>query len=290
MAISGMAAEPAHTLIQITDVHIRAADEAAAEPVDTLVVLGRALDAVAQTGVRPAAVLFTGDLTEHGRPEEYQRLRSLVDPAMARIGVPAVYLPGNHDDRAAMLEHLLGAAASTAPLDQVVHLGALRVIAMDSTVPGRAYGELSGEQLAWLRTELRTPAPDGTVLALHHPPLPTPVPLSGAIELRNRDELAEVIAGADVRVVLAGHTHVVSAGALAGIPVWTGGGIAPTIDSLEPDGALRGLSCPSLSRIDLFDNSTLISSIPFDAAEVAYVPSETMRPRIAELQAQVPTG
>ncbi|HEY0573844.1 MAG TPA: metallophosphoesterase [Pseudonocardia sp.] len=285
-----MAAEPAYTLIQITDVHIRAADEAAGEPVDTLVVLSRALDAVMQTRVGPAAVLFTGDLVEHGRPEEYQRLRSLVEPAIARIGAPAVYLAGNHDERAALREHLLGEPPSSRPLDQVRQVGGLRVIAMDSTVPGRAYGELSGDQLAWLRAELATPAPDGTILALHHPPLPTAVPLSGAIELRNRDELAQVIAGTDVRVVLAGHTHVVSAGVLAGVPVWTGGGIAPTIDSLEPDGALRGLSCPSVSRIDLFDNSALISSIPFDAGEVAYVPSETMRPRIAELQAQLPTG
>jgi 3',5'-cyclic-AMP phosphodiesterase len=285
-----MTAEPAYTLIQITDVHIRTADEAAGEPVDTLVVLSRALDAVDQTGVRAAAVLFTGDLVEHGRPEEYQRLRSLVEPAMARIGVPAVYLPGNHDDRAALREHLLGEAPSTGAFDQVAHLGDLRVIAMDSTVPGRAYGELRADQLAWLRAELASPAGHGTVLALHHPPLPTPVPLSSVIELRNRDELGEVIAGTDVRVVLAGHTHVVSAGVLAGVPVWTGGGIAPTMDSLEPDGALRGLACPSVSRIDLFDNSALISSIPFDAPELAYVPSETMRPRIAELQAQLPTG
>jgi len=285
-----MAAEPAHTLIQITDVHIRAADEAAAEPVDTLVVLGRALDAVAQTGVRPAAVLFTGDLTEHGRPEEYQRLRSLVDPAMARIGVPAVYLPGNHDDRAAMLEHLLGAAASTAPLDQVVHLGALRVIAMDSTVPGRAYGELSGEQLAWLRTELRTPAPDGTVLALHHPPLPTPLPLSGAIELQNRAALAEVLTGSDVRMVLAGHTHVVSAGSLAGIPVWTGGPVATTFDSLLSDGALRGLASPSISRIDLFADSVLATHVPFDATTLTSVPAAVMQPQIAALRAQLPTA
>ncbi|MGH3613251.1 MAG: hypothetical protein ACRDRK_11790 [Pseudonocardia sp.] len=35
-----------------------------------------------------------------------------------------------------------------------------------------------------------------------------------------------MIGGTDVRVVLAGHTHVVSAGTVAGIPVWTGGALA----------------------------------------------------------------
>lgn len=279
-----------HTLIQITDLHIGPEGGTIRNPVDTYVVLDQALRAVERAGLRPAAVLFTGDLTESGTGAEYRRLRGLVDPALARLGTRPVYVAGNHDDRAALREHLLGQPLDTAPLDQVSWFGNLRVIALDSTVPGHGYGLVDATQLDWLRAELATPAPDGTVLTLHHPPLPTPVPLSGAIELQNRAALAEALTGSDVRMVLAGHTHVVSAGSLAGIPVWTGGPVATTFDSLLSDGALRGLASPSISRIDLFADSVLASHVPFDAATLTSVPAAVMQPQIDALRAQLPTA
>ncbi|MBO0876188.1 MAG: hypothetical protein J2P19_22645, partial [Pseudonocardia sp.] len=144
--------------------------------------------------------------------------------------------------------------------------------------------------LDWLCAELATPAPAGTVLALHHPPLPSPAPLAAAIKLANPSALAAAIAGTDVRVVLAGHTHVVSAGALAGVPVWTGGAIAPTFDGLVTDGTLRGLASPCVSRVDLFADALLVTGVPFDAAELTRVPPERMHPKIAALRAQLPAS
>jgi 3',5'-cyclic-AMP phosphodiesterase len=286
-----VAEAPVHTLIQISDLHI--GPDAGADheqPVDTHAVLGRALRALEDVAPPPSAVLFTGDLTEHGAPEQYRRLRALVDPAVARIGTRAVYLAGNHDDRAALREQLLDRAPTAEPLDQVEWIGDLRVIALDSTVPGLAYGELGQDQLDWLRAELASPAPAGTVLALHHPPLPSPAPLATAIELVNPGALAAAIAGTDVRVVLAGHTHVVSAGALAGVPVWTGGAIAPTFDGLVTDGALRGLASPSVSRVDLFADAVLVTGVPFDAEALTRVPADQMRPKIEALRAELPTS
>jgi 3',5'-cyclic-AMP phosphodiesterase len=279
---------PAHTLIQISDLHIGPPAGTERNPVDTLDVLGRALAAVEQAGVRPTAVLFTGDLVEHGAPDEYRRLRALVEPALARIGSPAVYVAGNHDDRAALRAQLLGVAPDAGPLDGVHRFGELRIIVLDSTVPGFGYGELRPGQLSWLRDELAQPAPGGTVLALHHPPLPSLSPFTSSIELQNREELAAAIAGTDVRVVLAGHTHVVSAGVLAGIPVWTGGAIATTLDPMVPGGALRGLGSPSVSRIDLFADAVISTNVPFDVPTLTNVPGTVMRAKVAELQAQLP--
>ena len=51
----------------------------------------------------------------------------------------------------------------------------LRIVALDTSVPGYHHGELSDEQLAWLADVLATPAPHGTLLALHHPPIPVPM-------------------------------------------------------------------------------------------------------------------
>jgi 3',5'-cyclic-AMP phosphodiesterase len=274
-----------HTLVQLTDLHIVAADEELPHGVDTAAVLAQALRAVEDSALTPAALVLTGDLTEHGRPEQYQRLRRIVEPAAVRIGAPVVYAAGNHDDRAALREHLLDEPPSAEPLDHSVRVGDLRIVVLDSTIPGHPHGVLHPEQLDRLRAELAEPAPAGTVLALHHPPLPSAAPLASAIRLLRREDLADAVAGTDVRLVLAGHTHVVSAGTLGEVPVWTGGPLATTLDGLAPGAALRGLATPSVSRIDLFPGGLLTTSVPVGARRMTDVPAEKMEPTLARFRA-----
>jgi 3',5'-cyclic AMP phosphodiesterase CpdA len=276
---------PAHTLVQLTDLHLVAEGDDLPGGVDTAAVLESALQTIAGAGIAPAALVLTGDLTEHGRPEEYRRLRAIVEPAAARLGVPLVYAAGNHDDRAALREHLLGVPGSAAPLDHTVRVGDLRIIVLDSTVPGHPHGTLEPEQLAWLRAEMSEPAPAGTVLALHHPPLPSAVPLAASIPLVNRPELAAALAGSDVRLVLAGHTHVASAGTLGGITVWTGGPLATTVDALARGSALRTLAAPSVSRIDLFAEDLITTSVPVGAAVMGEMPEDRMEPALTRFRA-----
>jgi 3',5'-cyclic-AMP phosphodiesterase len=276
---------PTCTLVQLTDLHIVAADEEHPSGVDTAAVLQQALQAVEDAAIRPAALVLTGDLTEHGRPAQYDRLRATVEPVAARIGAPLVYAAGNHDERAALRRHLLGTPPSAAPLDHVTRVGDLRIVVLDSTVPGHAHGALTPAQLEWLRAELAEPAPAGTVLALHHPPLPSAAPLAAAIPLLRRAELADAVAGTDVRLVLAGHTHVVSAGTLGGVPVWTGGPLATTLDPFAPGAALHGLATPSVSRIDLFPDDLITTSVPIGALRVSEVPGQEMEPALAAFRA-----
>jgi 3',5'-cyclic AMP phosphodiesterase CpdA len=276
---------PTATLVQLTDLHIVADDEELPGGVDTAAVLADALRAVEDAAIRPAALVLTGDLTEHGRPAQYRRLRSIVEPVAARLGAPLVYAAGNHDDRAALRAHLLDVPPSDEPLDHTVRVGDLRIVVLDSTIPGHGHGELRPEQLDRLRAALSEPAPAGTVLALHHPPLPSAAPLAASIPLLRRDDLAAVIAGTDVRLVVAGHTHVVSAGTLGGVPVWTGGPLATVLDPFAPGAALRGLATPSVSRIDLFPDDLITTSVPIGARRVSDVPAATMEPAIAAFHA-----
>src|SRR5947208_970006 len=111
---------PTCTLVQLTDLHVVADGEELPSGVDTAAVLEAALRAVEEAGIGPAALVLTGDLTEHGRPAQYRRLRAIVEPAAARIGAPVVYAAGNHDDRAALREHLLDEPPSDEPLDRVI--------------------------------------------------------------------------------------------------------------------------------------------------------------------------
>ncbi|MHA6625620.1 metallophosphoesterase [Pseudonocardia sichuanensis] len=280
---------PTHTLVQLTDLHLVADGEELPHGVDTAALLERALRAVEGAGLAPDALVLTGDLTEHGRPREYRRLREIVEPAARRLGAPLVWAAGNHDDRAALREHLLGEPPSAEPLDSVVRVGDLRIVVLDSTVPGHPHGALRPAQLERLRAELAEPAPAGTVLALHHPPLPSAAPLAASIPLLRREDLAAAIAGTDVRLVLAGHTHVVSAGTLGAVPVWTGGPLATVLDGLAPGAALRGLAAPSLSRIDLFGTDLITTSVPIDAPRMSDVGSEEMEPALEAFRAALAT-
>jgi 3',5'-cyclic-AMP phosphodiesterase len=102
-------------------------------------------------------------------------------------------------------------------------------------VPCAGYGEISEASLERLRAALDGEhAPHGTVVVLHHPPLPGPTALHAALQLRNPEALADVIRGSDVRVVLAGHYHHHFAGALAGVPVLVAPGVANDTDVTGP--------------------------------------------------------
>jgi Icc protein len=132
-----------------------------------------------------------------------------VEPVAAEIDAQVIWAMGNHDDRSTFRSLLLGEDATDHPVDNVYDLDGLRVITLDSSVPGHHYGEISDRQLDWLRSELAVPAPDGTILALHHPPVPCIQDLAVLVELRDQSRLADVLRGSDVRAIHSGVRGVV---------------------------------------------------------------------------------
>ena len=156
-------------------------------------------------------------------------------------GAPIVWVAGNHDERPALREGLFDAAPTHEPVTAVHDLGGLRFIALDSTVPGWHHGDLDDAQLAWLRDTLAEPAPLGTILALHHPPLPSHIPFFDILELRHQDALAAAIAGTDVRAILAGHLHYATAGTFAGVPVSVASATCYTMNLQRPPAEVNGM-------------------------------------------------
>ena len=131
-------------------------------------------------------MIFTGDLADQGEPEAYAKLRAIVDPACKALGAKVIWAMGNHDNRANFRTGLLDQTGNDAPVDHSYFINGLRVITLDTSVPGYHHGELSDAQLDWLAAELDTPAPDGTILALHHPPVPSVLDLAVLVELRDQ--------------------------------------------------------------------------------------------------------
>jgi 3',5'-cyclic AMP phosphodiesterase CpdA len=275
------------TLIQVSDTHLVPRGQLVHDRIDTFALLEMVTATVAASSGPVAGILLTGDLANNGEPEAYRRLRSVIEPLSERLGAPVVYAMGNHDARAAFRAELLGADAGSPedPCDLVHHLDGLRVVVLDSTTPGRHDGWLTDTQLSWLSDVLAEPAPRGTLLVVHHPPLPSPIPAGHLLRLVAAQRLAKVIEDTDVRMVLSGHAHHAGAGSLAGIPVWICPALAYQVDGLPPTGLHRGLTTGGFSRIDLIDGQFVATAVPLedcgelysrDGAEwLAYVRSVT---------------
>ncbi|GAA1345845.1 phosphodiesterase [Arthrobacter roseus] len=229
-----------HFLLHMSDTHLLAGAAPLYGAVDSEARLRRIFEELEASGVHPEAILFTGDLADKGEPEAYAKLRSIVEPAALKLGAQVIWAMGNHDDRSAFRVGLLDERASTGPIDRTYWVGGLRVITLDSTVPGHHHGHLSGAQLSWLATELAMPAPMGTILALHHPPVPSVQDLAVLVELRDQASLADVVRGTDVRGILAGHLHYSTSATFAGIPVSVASATCYTQDLTYDAGGTRG--------------------------------------------------
>ena len=198
---------PTHTIVHVSDPHYLGGGRALYGLVDTDRTLARAFEQLERSGTHPAAIVITGDLADLGEPDAYRRLKADLEPIAARMGSAIIWVMGNHDERAPFASILLGEEPSLAPQDRVYDIEGLRVIALDSSVPGYHHGELTDDQLSWLAGVLAVPAAHGTLLALHHPPIPTPIELMAIIELQEQQKFSDVIRGTDVRGILAGHLH-----------------------------------------------------------------------------------
>ncbi|MFJ6114450.1 phosphodiesterase [Agrococcus sediminis] len=254
---------PDHFLLHISDTHLLAGGGSLYGRVPSEQHLRRLFAEFEASGARPDAIVFTGDLADHGEPDAYRRLRAIVDPVAADLGARVVWVMGNHDDRRAFRAELLDEPASDAPVDSVVELDGLRIITLDSTVPGFHHGAVSPAQRAWLAEVLATRAPHGTILAMHHPPVPSVLDLAVSVELRDQASLAEVLAGSDVRAILAGHLHYSSTATFAGIPVSVASATCYTQDLNVPVGGTRGRDgARAFNLVHVYPTTVLHSVVP----------------------------
>ncbi|HEX5729379.1 phosphodiesterase [Microbacterium sp.] len=251
------------TIVHVSDTHLLAGNVALGGRYDTAANLRRTLESVEGLGIRPDAMVFTGDLTDLGEPEAYAALREAVEPVAQRMGSPLIWVAGNHDERPALRRDLLDLEPSEDALTGVWDLGGLRLVALDTSVPGWHHGDLDDAQLSWLQGVLATPAPLGTILAMHHPPLPTHIPLFDILELRDQGRLARVLAGTDVRAILGGHLHHSTSGTFAGIPVSVAAATCYTMNLARPAVEVNGMDAgQSFHLVHVYDDTITHAVVP----------------------------
>lgn len=256
----------AHRILHLSDTHLFGDDARHYGVTDTAANL-RAVLARASTLADLDAVIVTGDCSEDGSDASYELLRDTVTPWAAERGAHAVFVMGNHDQRAGFRAVLGdgtgGTGVADAPVEGAVELDGLRIVTVDTSVPGAGYGELEGAQLDRLRGILAVPAEHGTLLALHHPPVRAQTDLLQALALQRPEELAEVIRGTDVRVILAGHYHHPLVATFAGIPVVVSAAVTNLADAVG-DPALEVSSAGAGGTLVELDGDDL-RVVPFRA-------------------------
>ena len=152
-------------LLQFTDTHLCAAAGGTLLDMDTdrsvQLVIGQAL---AERGV-PDAVLCTGDLSDRGSHDAYQRLENY----LGAIAAPSFWLPGNHDDR----DEMLAATRGKDRLPGEIRGGGWQIIMLNSQIPGEVGGCLGDVELLRLKRALQAGEQEGlhALVCLHHQPV-----------------------------------------------------------------------------------------------------------------------
>lgn len=282
---------PRHFLLHLSDPHLLGGPERLHGVVDSDSMLRQLFDEVRASGARPEAVIFTGDLADRGEPEAYVKLRNIVEPACRAMGAKVIWAMGNHDNRANFRAGLLDQPADDAPVDHSYFVNGLRIITLDTSVPGFHHGEISTAQLEWLAAELETPAPDGTILALHHPPVPSVLDLAVLVELRGQSALAGVLRNSDVRTILGGHLHYSTTATFAGIPVSVASATCYTQDLNVSVGGTRGRDAGQAFNLVHVYEHTIVHSVVLlgDSPTVGELVSpEEVQRRLSAAGIQIP--
>jgi Icc protein len=146
-------------------------------------------------------LLLTGDLVHDETMGGYQLLRELIE----QLGVPAYYLPGNHDDPGLMQEVFPNVTRNGITSAEQ---GQWSVVLLDSSIRGKVEGELTSDNLAMLEDSLRANYNKHVLIALHHHVVDVQSPWIDSLKLRNNDEFLELLNNfPNVKVVLNGHIH-----------------------------------------------------------------------------------
>ena len=247
-------------VLHLSDLHLNASGEFR-YGVDADLALGAVLESCASLG-ELAAVIVTGDVADDGSEAAYNRARDVLLDFARRRRARVVFCVGNHDDRDAFTRSFGSGhidadgndcgvtAGPTGRVCAVSEAGGVRIVTLDSLVPGRWYGHLGTEQLRWVAAVLTSEQP--AILAFHHPPIDLAVEIQQRVGLDDRDRLAAVVGPSLVTAILCGHFHQQIAGSVNGVPTWVTPGVFTRIDHLTgAPGSERAYAGGSATLLDI---------------------------------------
>lgn len=188
-------------ILLFTDTHITAAgaDIIGLSPQERL---KQGLEHALATHGDAKAIFFMGDLTHHGEEKEYQELRDI----LADVPLPVHLTLGNHDQRTPFAK-VFGRTGFQHSVSKFGNTTVILLDTLDEMAPDKHSGLLCEDRLEWLRDALAN-ADGPAIILMHHHLAPTGFDGMDAIDLRNQDEVLDILTSAgNVRHIINGHIH-----------------------------------------------------------------------------------
>lgn len=191
-------------LAHISDLHVMVEGDLAYGVVDTGPMVERAI-AHLKT-LSPNAVIISGDLVHNVTVAEYKRLKEM----LSALTMPVYLMPGNHDSRDLMRQVFTDHTyfPKQGFLQYTIEDYPMRLIMLDTHVPGEGRGELDAARLQWLDQQLVAQPHRPTLLFMHHPPFSTGIALMDGYGLTGCETLATMVKKYDcIERIGCGHIH-----------------------------------------------------------------------------------
>ena len=212
-------------------------------------------------GLAPDIVLVGGDLTAEGYANEFRAAQTYLEP-LAEAGLSVVVIPGNHDAKNVGYLHFrdnFGRGDVVGKADRVLRVStglgsgapaSVALVALDSTKPDLAEGEIGRERYEWIREQLAVDA-DLKVVALHHHLVPVPGTGRERNTVWDSGDVLALLRDSGVQLVLCGHKHVPYVWFLNGMLIVNSG----TVSSYR----LRGYVRPSYNVLEIDDERMTVT-------------------------------
>jgi 3',5'-cyclic AMP phosphodiesterase CpdA len=201
----------------------------------------------------PDLVVVGGDLTAEGYAAEFRTAQTHLEP-LFDADLTVVVIPGNHDAKNVGYLHFrdtFGPGDVAEKGDRVLKLSArldsgvptaISVVAVDSSKPDLAEGEIGRERYPWIRQQFAAEA-DLKIFVLHHHLVPVPGTGRERNTVWDAGDVLTLLAELDVDLVLSGHKHVPYVWLLNNVLIVNSG----TVSSHR----LRGYTRPSYNVIEI---------------------------------------
>jgi len=151
--------------------------------------------------LKPDSVVITGDLTNEGLKEQYEKCKNLV----SEINVDNIIaISGNHDYRNTGYLHF----KNYFPFKTINELSDDVVLVTIGTArPDRDVGEVGYRQTLWLERTMKKYQDKTTILAMHHHLIGIPDTGSDRLTIIDAGDVLRATIDSNVNLVLCGHKH-----------------------------------------------------------------------------------
>jgi Icc protein len=196
--------------------------------------------------LEPDLVVIGGDLTAEGYAHEFRLAQEHLEP-LSHLNMLVV--PGNHDSKNVGYLHFrdtFGPGDVPDKGDRFLSLSkpgfSAQVVAIDSSKPDLAEGEVGRERYRWIRQQFDVET-DFKIFVLHHHLVPVPGTGRERNEVWDAGDVLALLAELNVDMVLSGHKHVPHVWLLDHVLIVNSG----TVSSYR----LRGYTRPSYNVIEI---------------------------------------